>query len=1027
MKTTINSIAFLLFVSLMIFARSINAQSVIYVQGNVSDLNGNAIASQNVYLSDDTSSLNLAIAVTDASGNYLVTLTTLINQGIVFVGTEDCNTNLILNTHSFTPNTTTLTSNFSICAPNTSIPCALTGSSVYISPNGLITNVNGGTSPYTYLWTNGSISTWQPFYSGWCVTIVDANGCDTTICDTSNIISTCQADFTAVNIGFNPNAVPVVIQFSDMSVGSANSWLWDFGDGTTGTGQNPIHSYLVPGTYYVCITIEEISPNGIIICSDTFCDTVVVGQSPTPCSLYGAYVYSSPNGLMAGGMTVPPNALVYLWSNNQTTSWSQFYPNWCVTITDMNGCDTMICDTSSVTPCTLSGASVVNTPNGLISTVNGGTPPYTYLWSNGSANPNPPFYPNWCLQIIDANGCDTIICDTSSVTPCTLPGAYVYSSPNGLTAGTITMPPNALVYVWNNGVIGNWSPFYQNWCVQIIDSVSGCDTIICDTSSVWIPCNLNGVSVMVDSTTNMMEATWNPNYSYLWDNGDTTQGTQYYSPWCVNVYDNVTGCDTFFCDQSINICFADFYSTQVSSSDSTFFTNLSLGTTNMTSYFWDFGDNTSSTDENPVHLYATSGWYYVCLSIMDSTSNCYSTYCDYMYVSVASSGGCQSYFISSLVWNTSVPANTFNFYDYSAGNITNWLWDFGDGNTSTQQNPTHSYSSSGSNFYYICLTISEFDPVTQALICTDTYCDSIYLSNPINCYALFNGQDVGNNEVFITNLSSPQSGTTWVGYAEVDIDYGDGNMDYNIGSTVNHTYSASGTYNVCVTTSTTDSSGTVLCTDTFCDSVTVTSGTMPCQADFYVVQDSTVITTQNPNGTITTSLGDAFFLYNLSTPVGMIQSWQWDMGDGGNGQYQMQTSSTTPDPIYVYDTNGVYNVCLTITTIGGQCTSTTCDSISFLSMQGQTSIYSFGISELKLFPNPTNSLLNVSFTNSGLDYVEINIINMVGQKVLTNSSTVFNGDTNISLDVSLLSDGVYSVEVVLSGSERLYKRVVISR
>ena len=892
MKTTINSIAFLLFVSLMIFARSISAQSVIYVQGNVSDLNGNAIASQNVYLSDDTSSLNLAIAVTDASGNYLVTLTTLTNQGIVFVGTEDCNTNLILNTHSFTPNTTTLTSNFSICAPNTSIPCALTGSSVYNSPNGLITNVNGGTSPYTYLWTNGSVSTWQPFYSGWCVTIVDANGCDTTICDTSNIISTCQADFTAVNIGFNPNAVPVVMQFSDMSVGSANSWLWDFGDGTTGTGQNPIHSYLLPGTYYVCITIEEISPNGISICSDTYCDTVVVGQSPTPC---------------------------------------------------------------------------------------------------------------------------------------TLPGAYVYSSPNGLTAGTITMPPNALVYVWSNGVIGNWSPFYQNWCVQIIDSVSGCDTTICDTSSVWTPCNLNGVLVMVDSTTNMMEATWNPDYSYLWDNGDTTQGTQYYSPWCVNVYDNVTGCDTFFCDQSINICLADFYSTQVSSSDSTFFTNLSLGTTNMTSYFWDFGDNTSSTDENPVHLYATSGWYYVCLSIMDSTSNCYSTYCDYMYVSVASSGGCQAYFISSLVWNTSVPANTFNFYDYSAGNITNWLWDFGDGNTSTQQNPTHSYSSSGSNFYYICLTISEFDPVTQALICTDTYCDSIYLSNPINCYSLFNGQDVGNNEVFITNLSSPQSGPTWVGYAEVDIDYGDGNMDYNIGSTVNHTYSASGTYNVCVTTTTTDSSGTVLCTDTFCDSVTVTSGTMPCQADFYVVQDSTLITTQNPNGTITTSLGDAFFLYNLSTPVGMIQSWQWDMGDGGNGQYQMQTSSTTPDPIYVYDTNGVYNVCLTITTIGGQCTSTTCDSISFLSMQGQTSIYSFGISELKLFPNPTNSLLNVSFTTSGSDYVEINIINMVGQKVLTNSATVFNGDTNISLDVSLLSDGVYSVEVVLSGSERLYKRVVISR
>jgi PKD repeat protein len=387
-------------------------------------------------------------------------------------------------------------------------------------------------------------------------------------------------------------------------------------------------------------------------------------------------------------------------------------------------------------------------------------------------------------------------------------------------------------------------------------------------------------------------------------------------------------------------------------------------------------------------------------------------------VVVVGGSGCQSYFMGNPSWGW---PNTFDFYDYSAGNITSWLWDFGDGNTSILQNPTHSYSSTSSGFYNVCLTIEEIDTATGTLLCTDTYCDSIYFSSPTSCYALFGAQDLGNNEIFITNLSSPQTGPAWLVFAEVDIDYGDGTIDYNIGGSVNYTYSTAGSYYVCITTTNIDSSGNILCTDTYCDSVTVTSGTMPCQADFCYVRDSVIIFT-NPSGTI---FNDIYMFCDLSTPVGYIQSYNWNMG--GQGTYLWGTSDTSSAPVFEYDTFGVYNVCLTIVTMGGQCTSTTCDSISFQPMVGQTAIHEFDVSDLNLFPNPANNLLNVSFTTSGSDNVEINIINMVGQKVLTNSATVFNGNTNIILDVSLLSGGVYSVEVVLSGSERLYQRVVISR
>ena len=51
---------------------------------------------------------------------------------------------------------------------------------------------------------------------------------------------------------------------------------------------------------------------------------------------------------------------------------------------------------------------------------------------------------------------------------------------------------------------------------------------------------------------------------------------------------------------------------------------------------------------------------------------------------------------------------------------------------------------------------------------------------------------------------------------------------------------------------------------------------------------------------------------------------------------------------------------------------------------------------------------------------------MMGQKVL-HINDIANGNTDISLDVSHLSDGVYSVVVVFDGSEKQYKRFVINR
>jgi PKD repeat protein len=70
---------------------------------------------------------------------------------------------------------------------------------------------------------------------------------------------------------------------------------------------------------------------------------------------------------------------------------------------------------------------------------------------------------------------------------------------------------------------------------------------------------------------------------------------------------------------------------------------------------------------------------------------------------------------------TGLQSNTYSFIDLSLGNPTSWLWDFGDGNSSSEQNPDHHYNSSGS--FTVCLTITSNNPA--GYYCTDDTCMTI--------------------------------------------------------------------------------------------------------------------------------------------------------------------------------------------------------------------------------------------------------------------------------------------------------------
>ncbi|WP_317896876.1 PKD domain-containing protein [Aurantibacillus circumpalustris] len=105
------------------------------------------------------------------------------------------------------------------------------------------------------------------------------------------------------------------------------------------------------------------------------------------------------------------------------------------------------------------------------------------------------------------------------------------------------------------------------------------------------------------------------------------------------------------------------------------------------SYLWNFGDNKTSNEANPIHVYESAGNYSVSLKI-NSTNNCQQYISNIEKISYPMN----STYISSV----NNGANDFSFSSSLTGSSTNnYLWTFGDGDNSTDPNPSHNYKISG--------------------------------------------------------------------------------------------------------------------------------------------------------------------------------------------------------------------------------------------------------------------------------------------------------------------------------------------
>jgi PKD repeat protein len=153
------------------------------------------------------------------------------------------------------------------------------------------------------------------------------------------------------------------------------------------------------------------------------------------------------------------------------------------------------------------------------------------------------------------------------------------------------------------------------------------------------------------------------------------------------------------------------------------FTNTSAGTNTSTSYYWYFGDGGSSTSQNPTHVYAGNGTYYVSLMLTDNQGFiCQDS--TGLVVNITN-GPCLSNANFSLSKDSLTPL-TWNIFPSFTGTVTGILWNWGDGSTSTSMYPSHTFSAAGT--YSICVTITNTCPTGTA---TSSYCanSSIYKMN----------------------------------------------------------------------------------------------------------------------------------------------------------------------------------------------------------------------------------------------------------------------------------------------------------
>lgn len=294
----------------------------------------------------------------------------------------------------------------------------------------------------------------------------------------------------------------------------------------------------------------------------------------------------------------------------------------------------------------------------------------------------------------------------------------------------------------------------------------------------------------------------------------------------------------------------------------------------VTAWFWEFGDGTLSTEQNPAHLYMRAGTFDVRLTVTAGGTK--ETLTRRGCVRVSAEGITVDFSASA---TNILVGQSVAFTDLSSSEntpITGWKWSFGDGGESTDRNPSHVYAASG--IYSVSLTVSTAFGEASA-----TKPDHIIVRQKVDPTANFSLSTLTpylNEAIRFTDTSDPGSSeiTTWAW------NFGDGAV--SDAQNPQHVYAAAGVYSVTLTVTTPDGASTVT------KEIEITY--KPPRAEFTVNNTSP-------------STDELVSFTDLSEPGSAeIVAWAWDFGDG--------TASVDASPAHRYINPGTFTVKLKVST-----------------------------------------------------------------------------------------------------------------
>ncbi|MCC6690336.1 MAG: PKD domain-containing protein [Bacteroidia bacterium] len=360
---------------------------------------------------------------------------------------------------------------------------------------------------------------------------------------------------------------------------------------------------------------------------------------------------------------------------------------------------------------------------------------------------------------------------------------------------------------------------------------------------------------------------------------------------------------------------------------------LTNSSTNAYGYIWKFGDDSTSTTKNPVHTYSYGGKFDVYLIALNPCGN------DTMIKTINFNCSQPSAYLYTTINQLTVGVTN------SCSGATSYSWSFGDGFTSTEYAPNHTYYAGGT--YSVCVTATNGCG-------SDTYCTNVN----VTCFAPVAQftSSVNGLTAYFNNQSTNAANINWY--------FGDGGISNLLSP--DHTYNTAGTYSVKLVVSNACGKDSVTHNRTF-------SCTMPVPS-FHYNADGLTVQFENNSTSATT--------------------YSWNFGD--------TKTSTLKNPTHKFPSTGSYNICMVATNGCGKdsvcelinvCTPPTADFIysdsaltttfTNASLNGESYFWTFGTTDASNIYSP-----QYTYPTPGTYNVCLNVTNSCGaDKICKNVST----------------------------------------